>query len=386
MSSVHVVVVGAGVFGTWTAWCLRETGAGITLIEAYEPGHSRSSSGDESRIIRCGYGPDEVYSRFALRSLQVWREWAASPPLRQMPAFFHPCGVLWLAGADPSYVEATRRTLEGGNHALEVLDRAALQIRFPQLRTDDVPLALLEPECGVVMARRAVSAAGAALRRHAVDIVHRRVAPTEQEAGPLRAVKFTDGGEMSGDAFVFACGAWLPRVFPTLLTGIIRPTRQVVMYFGTPAGDERFGPSRLPAWIDFEAGIYGIPDLEGRGVKLGIDRHGPPFDPDTTDRVMDPESLAAARAWLARRLPDMAEAPLVESRVCQYENTPNGDFLIDRHPAHENVWIVGGGSGHGFKHGPAVGEYVAGLVNGTVEPEPRFALAGKAQAAQRTVY
>jgi glycine/D-amino acid oxidase-like deaminating enzyme len=85
-------------------------------------------------------------------------------------------------------------------------------------------------------------------------------------------------------------------------------------------------------------------------------------------------------------MPALGDAPLVESRVCQYENTSNGDFLIDRHPEHENVWIVGGGSGHGFKHGPAVGEYVANLMTTNAEPEARFGVASKGNAANRAIY
>jgi glycine/D-amino acid oxidase-like deaminating enzyme len=185
---------------------------------------------------------------------------------------------------------------------------------------------------------------------------------------------------------VFACGAWLPHLFPELLGGRIRPTRQVVVYFGTPAGDRQFGPDRMPAWIDFPAGIYGTPDIDGRGLKVGLDDHGPAFDPDRDDRVADDEDVRKARAWLAGRLPALAGAPVNETRVCQYENTATGDFLIDRHPDCSNVWIVGGGSGHGFKHGPAVGEMAARLALAGEPAHPRFALANATSDARRTVY
>jgi glycine/D-amino acid oxidase-like deaminating enzyme len=195
-----------------------------------------------------------------------------------------------------------------------------------------------------------------------------------------------DGTTLPGDVFVFACGAWLPTVFPELLGQRIVPTRQVVMYFGTGSGDDRFTAPRTPAWIDFASSIYGTPDLEGRGIKVGIDAHGARFDPETGDRTIDREAVATARAWLKRRFPGIADAPLVESRVCQYENTSTGDFLIDRHPDHENVWLAGGGSGHGFKHGPAVGEYVTHLVTTNPTPLARFTLATKGTVAQRAVY
>jgi glycine/D-amino acid oxidase-like deaminating enzyme len=158
------------------------------------------------------------------------------------------------------------------------------------------------------------------------------------------------------------------------------------MYFGTPAGDDRFGPRETPAVIDFASGLYAIPSLENRGLKVGIDRHGPRFDPDSGERVLDRESVDEARAWLARRLPALAGAPIVESRVCQYENTASGDFLIDRHPDHSNLWIAGGGSGHGFKHGPAVGEYLAQLIATDKAPDSRFALQSADAPGHRIVH
>jgi glycine/D-amino acid oxidase-like deaminating enzyme len=170
------------------------------------------------------------------------------------------------------------------------------------------------------------------------------------------------------------------------VAGWIRPTRQTVVYFGTPAGEHCFGPAQTPAWIDRPAGIYGIPELEDAGMKVGIDEHGPPFDPDTGDRTPTPEAIARAREWIARRFPAMKGAPVIGTRVCQYENTSNGDLLIDRLADHENVWVVGGGSGHGFKHGPEVGRLAAGLVLTGGATHPRFAFASKGTQAARTVY
>ena len=364
---IHVAVVGAGVFGTWTAFHLHRSGARVTLVDAYGPGHSRSSSGDETRIIRCGYGADEIYSRMALRSLSQWTELDSSPG----PPLFHRCGVLWLAPEADAYTNATLRTLGRPPYAVEVLDGAALRSRYPHLAAEDVSVALLELQCGVLMARRAVATLAARLQADGVT---------------LRRSWVGSVSDIKADAYVFACGPWLPKVFPALLAGRIRPTRQVVMYFGTPAGDDQFGPAHTPAWVDFQSGIYGVPDIEGRGVKVGIDGHGPEFDPDTGDRAIDAESIATARRWLQKRFPAMADAPLVEGRVCQYENTSTGDFLIDRHPDHENVWIVGGGSGHGFKHGPAVGELAARMVLSGAPAEERFTLGTKATVPSRSVY
>jgi len=377
---MDVIVIGAGAFGAWTAYHLLAAGARVTLVDAYGPASSRASSGDESRIIRCGYGPDAIYSHWARRSLAMWQALSARSP---GPPLFHACGVLWLSRADDPYTLATRDTLESNGHPVQILDTEALRTRYPHLSAADIPLALFEPDCGVIMARRAIQTLVASLVSRGVSVVRARVMPPAPGA---RGVRTADGELLRADHFVFACGAWLPGVFPDLLERRIRPTRQVVLYFGSPPGDDRFGAARTPAWVDFAAGIYGVPDLEDRGLKVGLDRHGPPFDPDEGDRIVTPDDVATAREWLTRRFPAIADAPLVEGRVCQYENTSTGDFLLDRHPELENVWIAGGGSGHGFKHGPAVGEYMTSLLGGTIEPETRFLLSTKGLEAHRSVY
>lgn len=204
--------------------------------------------------------------------------------------------------------------------------------------------------------------------------------------GRLDAVTTAGGEVVRAGAYVFACGPWLPFVFPRLLRDRIVPTRQDVFFFGVPSGDRRFAPPAMPAWIDFRDEVYGVPDLEGHGFKVAPDRHGPPFDPDRDERLVSPLVTKAMRAFVARRFPSLKNAPVLETRVCQYENTSNGDFLIDRHPAFENVWIVGGGSGHGFKHGPALGEYVAARVAEGGAVDRRFTLATKQKVQERSVF
>jgi glycine/D-amino acid oxidase-like deaminating enzyme len=244
---------------------------------------------------------------------------------------------------------------------------------------------MLEPDSGVLIARRAVQAVVRAAIKAGVEYLQDAVVPPNNES--LNYLSTVNGHRISAGQFVFACGAWLPKIFPQVLSSRIHPTRQEVFYFGTPPGDQRFGPPALPAWIDFKDEMYGLPDIEGRGIKIAIDRHGPPFDPDNGDRVPSREGLHEVRRRLAERLPALQTAPVSEARVCQYENTSNGDFLIDRHPLFENVWLVGGGSGHGFKHGPVVGEYVAARLAGVSEGiEPRFSLETKAREQNRAVY
>ena len=381
-STYDVVVIGAGVFGAWTACHLHRAGQRVLLIDAHGPGNSRSSSGDESRIIRMGYGADEVYTRSAVRSLQSWRELFE----RALEPLFCPTGVLWLAHEDDPYPLLTFETLQRAGVECERLSPSEVALRYPQFAVDEISWALLEPQSGVLLARRAVQAVVREVVRAGVAYLQDEVRSPDASKRPEDIVT-VNGRRVTANNFVFACGSWLPKLFPDLLADRIRPTRQEVFYFGAPAGNDRFRPPVMPTWIDFKDEAYGLPDVDGRGVKCAIDRHGEPFDPDRGERVASSEGLAVARQYLGRRVPAMKDAPLVESRVCQYENTSNGDFLIDRHPQFENVWLAGGGSGHGFKHGPAIGEYLAARINGSSEGiEPRFSLISKGLEPRRAVY
>lgn len=236
-----------------------------------------------------------------------------------------------------------------------------------------------------MLARRAVSAVIRDAIRHEVQYLQALIA-TPRGSGRMESVVTSKGQHISAEHFVFACGAWLGKIFPDVLGRRIFPTRQEVFFFGIPAGDTRFGPAELPTWLFQEDQYYGMPDIEERGLKIAQDRHGERVDPDTQSRIVSAEEIAEARRYVARRFPALRDAPIVETRVCQYENTSSGDFLIDQHPEMENVWFLGGGSGHGFKHGPAVGEYVSGQILDGLAAEPQFSLASKDTVQRRTVH
>jgi monomeric sarcosine oxidase len=380
-NSYDAAVVGAGVFGAWTALCLRRTGQRVALLDAYGPANARASSGGESRLIRMAYGADELYTRWSVRSLAVWKEFF---PRTGKPLFYQ-TGILWIANAQDAQAMSSRETLERVGVRHEVLNRRELEKRFPQIGFGQASWGIFEPESGVLLARRAVAAVVEAAIAEGVDYFQEFVS-TPAGAGKLARIQTSANREIRAGEFVFACGPWLGKVFPKLLGERIFVTRQEVYFFGVPAGDQRFAPPALPGWLFQEDLTYGVPDLESRGFKIALDRHGPSFDPDTQARVPTADGITEMRAYLAARFPALAEAPLVEARVCQYENTSNGDFLVDRHPEHENVWLVGGGSGHGFKHGPAMGEHVAGRLAGTVPAEARFSLASKETVQRRKVY
>jgi sarcosine oxidase len=330
-----------------------------------------------------GYGRDELYTRWSARSLGRWK--SLSERIGQ--TVFQETGVLWLAGQGDTYTQETQETLERVGVPHERLSSHELETRYPQMSSEDVEWALWEPESGVLMARRSVQALVRDGIQRGLEYRVAAVVPPVPGAGSrLKRVVLGTGEVIAGGTFIFACGAWLPMVFPDLLAERIFPTRQEELFFAPPPGDLSFSCQSMPAWLHHGLMVYGVPDLENRGVKISVDRHGAAFDPESGLRVASAEGIALARQFLAQRFPKLKDAPLSETRVCQYENTSNGDFLIDRHPDLEDVFIVGGGSGHGFKHGPAVGEYVRELLTNSMTPESRFSLASKSSRRARAVF
>lgn len=363
---MHVVVIGAGVFGAWTALWLRRRGASVMLVDQYGPGNSLASSGDESRVTRSAHGPDEHYPTWQRRSLDQWRALDGS--------LFVPTGVLWLAHRDDGFEADSAVVLDRLDIPVERLETDELSRRFPQVRTDGLAWALWEPEGGALLARRGVAVTARAVADEGGE-VRMGLASVEGDA------VFVDGARVEADAIVFAAGPWLPKLLGPVRGLDLEVPQQEIMYFATLPGDPRFDAAVMPTWVDYDDAFYGIPSIEGRGFKVAPDWPGPLVDPDRQERRLSDERVEAARGYLRRRFPALASQPVAEGRVCQYELTADTHFIIDRHPTIDGAWIVGGGSGHGFKHGPALGEYVSALVVGDARaaeslapPDERFAL------------
>ena len=372
---MKVVVIGAGVFGAWTALWLRRRGAEVTLVDAYGAGNSLASSGDETRVTRSAHGPDDHYPRWQRRALDQWRDLeAASGQL-----LFVPTGVIWFAHRDDGFEADSLVTLERLGIAAERWSLDDLASRYPQIGLDGLTWALYEPEGGALMARRGVATVAEALAAEGGE-VRIGLAQVDSRAAQLDGVSLANGDRLVADAFVFACGPWLAKMFPELPLQL-DVTQQELIYFATPPGDDRFDADSLPTWVDYDGAFYGVPSVERRGFKCAPDWPGPVVDPDRHERRISDERVDASRVFLRTRFPALAEQPVSEGRVCQYEVTPDTNFIIDRHPSWGNAWIVGGGSGHGFKHGPSLGEYLSALVLGDAAaaaalgpPDDRFAL------------
>jgi len=372
---MHVAVVGAGAFGGWIALHLLERGARVTLVDAWGPGNSRASSGGETRIMRCTYGPDQPYTGLAARALRLWQKYER----RWKRRFLNRTGVLWMASdrnSETAFERGSIEMLRGSKVKFQELSVAAMRKRWPQINFSGIEWGIFERESGYLDARRSCLAVADAFVAGGGRYRQLAVKSDGLEDGEVRALALSDGSRLKADCYVFACGPWLGQLFPSAIGNLVQPTKQDVFFLGPPPGDDRFSEKHMPVWADRrDHFFYGIPGSGRRGFKVADDTRGPIFDPTTAERVVSQETLKSVREYIGFRFPALKDAPLIETRVCQYEQTPDGDFIVDRHPAKENIWLVGGGSGHGFKHGPALAEIMAELILKDREPKATWRLA-----------
>ena len=367
----HIAVIGAGAFGGWTAHHLLRKGYDVTLLDVFGPGNSRASSGGDSRVIRGIYGEDKIYVDLVARSFKLWKRYQK----QWQQSLYFPTGALWFFQVDDTYAQKSLPIVNQVGLKSEQISKKEVEKKFPQINLTDLKSFYFEHEAGYLPARHCCQVVLENFVKKGGEYKQLAVKPGKIFNNKLTELILSDGSKLNADSYVFACGPWLSKVFPNALKDIITPTRQEVFFFGTPYGDPSLFESNMPVWVDFGKKIwYGIPGADWRGFKVADDTRGAEFDPTSGNRKASESGLESARNYLAKRFPSMKDAPLLESRVCQYENSPDGNYIIDKHPEAENTWVIGGGSGHGFKLGPALGEFVVDRVIGNKEIDPFFAL------------
>ncbi len=340
-----VTIVGAGTFGASLAWRLARDGLAVTLIDQFAPGDPRATSGGESRLVRCCHGDSPEYTASARRAWTLWHELEQETGTDLLVER----GVCWFARREDGWEAASERTLRAAGVPVERVDPAAL---YPSFAGADLAFTLYEPEAGAIRAADAVRALVAAAERHGARVERRRVSPDEAFAA---------------DAVIWACGGWLRDLFPGLVE--LRVTRQELLFLdGGP------GWRDVPAWVDYDGAAYGTGDIDGLGVKVANDSEGPPLEPDADLPAVSHEGEQHARAYARGRFPALADAPLKGSKTCRYEITADSNFIAAPHPERDGHWIVGGGSGHGFKHGPALAERVTAALSDGVPLPAEFGL------------
>jgi glycine/D-amino acid oxidase-like deaminating enzyme len=351
------VIAGAGVFGASVAHRLTHAGWDVTIVDPYPPGHVRAASGHETRLIRYAHGPDRWYTRSAWQARDLWRELEEETGR----SLLVDAGLAWFARSEDGWEARSEEALRAERVPVARLSVEEASDLFPSFNGDGLEFVLYEPEAGILRARDAVHALMEVTLAEGAHLV-------AGAARPHGDGVLVDGERLEADRIVWACGAWLPALFPGLVK--LRVTRQDLFHFGT---DASWQTPPVPGWVDYDGAAYGTGDVDGHGIKVAPDQEGPEFDPDADPRVASGEAEERARAYMAMRFPALAGAPLVGTRSCPYALTPDTHFIIAPHPEHERVWIVGGGSGHGFKHGPTLARYVEQVLAGA-EPDERFGL------------
>ncbi|MCA0927904.1 FAD-dependent oxidoreductase [Ruegeria profundi] len=367
MSKSSVIVVGGGIVGVMTALTLQRRGEAVTLIDRWEPGHSRASSTDYNRVIRAISGRDEFYTRWARESRLRWLELQAESGQNLM----YECGALILAtGGHCDWENATTETFDRVGVPYYKFGQQDIESRFPQFRVLDIEYALFEPEAGMLMAHRCVLTALELFRR-AGGIVQRGRVTTDGSERPM-----LDRKPLEADLIVVSTGPWMADMFPRTIKPISTVVGVNVLYTSTPDGSEDFDMSRMPCWIDHGQGSFGLPSSEGSGVKAAVvipDK----IDLDNDERLIRQETLGRTRSYIRHRLPGLEGQRVVDSKFNQIILTPDTHFIVDWHPEHENVLFAGGCSGHLFKHAPVFAEFAAGVGMNDFGTADRFKITGR---------
>ena len=368
-SSLHInfgakpkaVIAGAGVMGSWTAYFLAKAGCEVTICDPWGAGNPRASSGGESRIIRYMYGENEIYFDLARRAMELWKQEEKNVGKQ----LFYQNGMLIFSEMPRyEYAEISRPLYEKAGLKLQKISANLLKSQYPYFRTDDLDHAIYDPEAGYLLAAESCQAVSQAVAREGGKFIHAAAQPGEIMGGPMEQITLGDGTRLQADVFVFANGPWLGRSFPELLEGKLRVTRQPVFFFGPPADFAQKLDRPFPVWMNRDAAnrerCYGVYDPRLSAFKLAYTQlEEQELDPSDDARIVRPEEIAHARYLMEKRFAFMKDAPLLYTKVCQHTDTPDKNFILDQHPEADNVWLLGGGSGHAFKHGPALGELAA---------------------------
>jgi glycine/D-amino acid oxidase-like deaminating enzyme len=367
------VIVGAGIFGVTAALELRRRGWSVTLCDPGPLPHPDAASTDISKAVRMDYGTDGLHADLAAEALAGWDDWNRTweePP-------FHPDGFLVLAGETMQpggFEHDSFVTLRARGYPLERLSPAELRRRFPAWRTNRYPDGYFNPRAGWAESGRVVErlirearASGVALRE---GIRFERLC---EHGSRVAGIDAADGETIAADHVLVAAGAWTPTLLPHL-ADVMWATGHPVLHF-QPANADRYRAPRFAVWAaDIgTTGWYGFPAIADGRLKIG--NHGPGIRIDPRAPRQVPAGWEArTRDFLSGTIPDLAAAPLVETRLCLYCDTWDGNFWIDHDPEREGLIVAAGDSGHGFKFAPLLGRLIADVIERNPNPvAERFA-------------
>jgi len=365
LMSKRIAVVGAGAWGGWSAFKLQEAGYEVTLFDKSDPGHALSGSGGKTRIIRMAYGGSPIYTEMVDYAFKAWERYAQE----WNETLYHPKEAIWMfRGIDSLYAAASIPLMKEKGFELVETDVKKLRKQYPSISFSDISSAFREPHVWFLEAAKSCGIVAEKFKSLGGQFLKKNVDQLTMKDDQCQITCENDKFEF--DQVVVACGPWAKELIPEL-AHVVHVTRHEVYYFDAP---EEY--NELPIWVEFREGdqmYYGIPDHFGEGFKLAYDERQWSLEPDKDDRGVTPEILQKMEAVLVNRFPALTSPGLVKHHTCVYENSLDGDFIMDRKSNGRLIYLAGS-SGHGFKMGPAVGQMVLDAVSGEQELPSEFSI------------
>lgn len=359
-NSYDTIVIGAGAMGSAAAYYLCKRGQRVLLLEQFEIDHRKGSSYGYSRIIRYSYDHPE-YVELMKDTFPLW--FALEDELGE--TLYHRTGGISFGPADDESLQATIKAVENGGINYELLSIEDAQERFPQFRFGSDFKVLYQPDSGFISASKAVRGHVKLARRLGAVVIES--APVDQIQVNSNSINLSVAGDRySADHLVVTAGSWARSLLKE--TGIDLPltTLRCQLNFVSPADLRSYEYERCPVWgahvsERFRETVYGIPSHEGSGFKIAFHGGAPVRHPSDVDYKPDASNVEALRPFMRAHIPGIASAPVRESRICLYTQTPDEHFIVDSHPEHQHVAIGAGFSGHGFKFSTMIGKMLTDI-------------------------
>ncbi|XP_033747873.1 peroxisomal sarcosine oxidase-like [Pecten maximus] len=359
MQTYDCIVVGAGIEGSSTAYNLVKNGQDTLLLEQFPLPHSRGSSHGQSRITRMAYGGDDYYTEMMIEAYKLWEELENESGT----TLYKKTGLLAVGKTGSDLIDGTMQSLRKYSIPYTELDGRTLRLKYPMLDYPEDFVGVEDHSGGVLFADKSLAAFQSEFVKHG-GILHDNEPMIDVYPGDIVTVK-TNKGSYRGRNLVLTVGPWATKVLPSLGVHLPLKTLRISVLYWKEKTPGIYGAETFPIFLeDYAIGeydIYGLPSLEYPGLYKMCLHSGPEIDPDRRDDADSTWVIDNVKQFVAKHFPCLEQHPAI-IETCIYTNTPDHDFVLDRHRDWKNIVIGAGFSGHGFKLSPVVGKVLSELV------------------------